>query len=634
MIAIWLMAAKRKKIVANRNLSIFELFEGMEISEDSESAVIKKVNKISYLSGLDVLLMDLNLELVYPPIQGATEEYLERMRREIREAHSDGRKFTRFTVEVSFEFGNEMKRPTAWKRLRIEVQNALQGENKKILITPLGDEVRSSSNISGKRLISYEENGSKMEISIFSINPDPEYTTFDSYQEGSDLVAGVREAQRVLQKAPKIFKEKITLENQNLAENHGFVDYKISRAVMIKEGILLLICSRKYLLYDIDSDQVLSFCSFRELDLEDQEGVLIDEGFMITGNKKLRCLEVSEILPDENGFSFNLVGIVDLKECWFSHFYSLKKLSALKKIGDFFVLKLSVNRMNYETPLYFSTISNLTVRFKVPERRTIWDQSFVRVIRNELVSFEEDEYPHEVTRVNYKKGMLTSLYSAGEMVGIQTSGLASNSSKGHYRWNSIQQSRSNFARLKDGSIYGKFAYTVEEDRAGFVLRVMRFKGPGRNALMVNPKVLKTVRLDDKDEDKIFFDDVTQAIRIIRLTRLRKKSMMRVQEFNESLELARSFEIQNMFKIYDLKVLDSDNFFFEGLQRVTIEGGGWQQRRGNFIVDMANETVKEVIQNGSQNLTLFYFCVEGDRILTFSGGGNQKNLEAISIGNLN
>ena len=631
MIIVGLMNVANKKIVLKRFISIFELFEGLNL-KILDTIEIDEIVGCEYSDREDCLFLDVD------PIF----EYLSKEEHpEFADLIDEALRVTgerRRQVKVTKGHGMDPEMLSMRRRLTIAVKGCFRGREREIKISQRDFSMKLPVQNSGGKVLVREvqrEMRTENQVKNEKLHRDAKMSKIEEGNQPlkKKYLRAVKSEKKKNEETPDSGRSTVSISLDEILEQTGLEsECSIRSAHEVDEDTLLIISSTKMLLIDLKSKRLLSAYEYSNNVPKNIKNLVIKDDLILTPNMDKGCIEAHKIVKTTNNeLSFEPLGILDLKVI--NEFHSIKELGVRRRYRDEYSMrdhtmlfarvddntyesKIGVNWMETEgsaltTPVF------LSVRFKIIESLNGNGET--------RVSLESWSVDYKVNRrklsgvLYFKEGFWNYPMrgKSSEFLSIQVSGSPSSKVKFGVLPEKILKNK----KICKVFTLNNFAYILFRCESWKQISLIEYKQKAQIDQREYLRELKSFQLTRKAE--VYFDRTTvDAVRAYCLIRSRSKSTLKVIVLNQDLEVLKKFKIFSVNSVWDFTTIGLDIFSFNSPQDEDDRHGG---SITNFLVDYQKRRVEElVVGDGDEVLhAKVHGCLEGESLIAFTKGSGSK-----------
>ena len=616
MLSVGLFHLRTRKVVSKRFVAIYELFVGLDFAEVAELQRCSILD-VAYSSQVDTLAFNVRLDLLYSSLEQADS-----LRVEGATKRSAGRRKpqSRYFFHYHRRYGSIRE----YKRVCFQISNLFGKEERRV-------EVRGSCLLQKgpKSLFFIEPDDSEFRMDV--VTKGPGYSLVDS-SSLTKRTNNLLRARRARKKSDRDQKEEKQILTKNLLfplesqlKKLGITSHDIRSAFSLEDSQLLIVCSRKILLFDIKSKTFLSACHYCDNVPNDLFRTLIDNDVMLTIQNK-KFMEVLKIVnedDDTHQFRFEFIGVLDSEA--FRDVYSIINLLFFKRVGEHqFEFKAKINwKESRESDLLCLAI--LSVRFEIRETKIRHKDSYeLRLISRRIDSRIEG---FERIKGSYAKGgqvnhilrppnfnhvkrlavQITESQGGGDVAMYTVDYPPPNLTAGYNERIEKAYIKDNFAYLYLKNVKKEIRvidYQVEDDR------------------LTDPSFVKSLTLHLSAE--VFFDKQTEEFRIFCFNQKGlDSSLLRLTILDEQLDEVLSVIIDGILKVQNLNIVNSNYLHIVGpkteleeLEDQADTSEPVEEVKVSLMVNLAEMTFKELVSEDDKAFCSVNYGPFCNRLLAF------------------
>ena len=627
MITVGVVDFRKKKIPVKSFVSVYELFEGLEFTAFAR-ANFCNIFRIDYCIEADVLVIDLWINLLY------------NSREEAERVLGGGRTFRegerRDKKNLSYFYSDRNGRVKDVRKMRFVVDNVLRRADRRVRVTHLGYISNSSFKKSLGSILLFEENAEKFMVEVISREPNEKAVVSQSVE-----ISRNRKIEKKSKKAVKtIFEQnlvrKLDLVADELITGEGDSYYDISSALKIENDQILLTTSRKLILFDINTKELLSSYDYSNNVPTNLDNSLIDQDVMIGSSDNKKYIEVFKLLKDleNDSLQFNYAGFLDLNN--FNQFHSIRKLNCFRKVGnEIFEVKTEVNWLREEDNV--TSPSVLSVRFQILPKNGRNQQFELNMISGSIDC--EGDGTREGLTTYIKNGQTNHTFvhravSLGLQINNSDPGENHQNQQKYYFDRPLGHPLTGMKPIKKAHFRDNFVYLNLGYYRNKELRMIEYEADDENNRMVAPVLRKIIRLGVDDE--AHFDETTDLFRIFITTDKPRSAEVSFVILDENLEKTAEFFIPQILRISSFTIISTKYLHLVASKEVEIEGEDRDEESSfdsafdslintmnadrvkvSLLVDLERLSVKEMVGDDGEPLFAFPENWFGDQLLAFT-----------------
>ena len=602
-----LIDLRSRKIQARAFLSIHEIFEGLEFTKVSKP-FNTIITKMDYSAEVDTLVVGFTLSLSYSEVNhGSFSSILDS---ELRRGRLDKRELTFFcgadnpTIEL--------------KKLRFRVSNIFKRKKRNVTVERIG----FCENTGFERLVNgillYRENNFELDIQIErrdGVSDQGQEILEDGWRDDGRLSGSRTSSFFVLNKRIK------------------FPDSNATKLVPISENSALVAGTRKLCLIDLETKKLVSSLDYNLGLPQIPTNVLFDDDLILflSKNNSSRCIEISKIgtNPKTMEPSFKHIATVDLTGI--DPLHSIVRLQGFRRLKDgSYDLRIQANWMQFADKTA-STFQRFSLRFKLRQKQEKYE---VEILNEKDLVIENIDLGSKAYR---KSGSWYDITLSGPKASFCQRRFLFDSDKEENPEKTIFSTFRNISRTRilNAHIIDNLGFVVKEsDNSnlqttpfyGLDLIKIEFEKIENQCLRSEPKITKSAFLQSPVQ--VFFDEVTEAVRIFCFTQIENFISTRLTILDQEFEVIQQFEMKGLQNIDNFKVLSDEVLHFTAER---FEEGELLVKRVSIVLNLSSKEAKEVISiSGEPFICTPYFNSKEKKVLAF-GRSLSSNSEEIEHG---